>query len=295
MLRVPALIFSLSGIAGLGELLVHPLVEQVRRHLVVELVVEPGGQPPRLGAQRRVLRQQRRLGIGLLEVLEDRARIRQHQVVDLQHRHLPRRVHPQEVHPPLPGPLLDQLDLDLLLRQHQADLAAERRQRLMIETAHSGPFSCSMPYLSPQFCGDSSRVRSAAAVVRPAGEDRGGAVELLGQHHPHEQVRPDQLSERDRRGRRRCEGRGRARPRRRWRRRSRGCRHRPSGAASRRRPGESGSCPRSSSAASTAPFGTAAAISAASAAGPPPRRSSTSTTRAGPSPSGRPARSKRAR
>ena len=102
MLRVPALIFSLSGIAGLGELLVHPLVDQVRRHLVVELVVEPGRQPPRLGPERRALRQQRRLGMGLLEVLEDRGRIRQHQVVDLQHRHLARGVHPQEIHPPLP-------------------------------------------------------------------------------------------------------------------------------------------------------------------------------------------------
>ena len=121
MLRVPALILSLSGIAGLGELLVHPLVEQVRRHLAVELVVEPGDQPPRLGAQRRAPSAATAARAGLLEILEDRRRIRQHQVVDLQHRHLARGVHPQEVHPPLPGLLLDQLDLDLLLRQHQAE------------------------------------------------------------------------------------------------------------------------------------------------------------------------------
>ena len=140
----PGLDLLALGIAGLGELLVHPLVDQVRRHLVVELVVEPGGEPARLGPERRALRQQRRLGLGLLEILEDRRRIRQHQVVDPQHRHLSRGVHPQEVHPPFPRPLLDQLDLDLLLGQHQADLAAERGQRLMVETAHFVPFFCSM-------------------------------------------------------------------------------------------------------------------------------------------------------
>ena len=137
MFRVPALIFSLSGIPGLRELLVHPLVEQVRRHFVVELVVEPGGQPPRLGPERRVLRQERRLGRASprgirrspLESASTRSSIFSTGTcpAGFIRRKSIRRSH---------GLLLHQLDLDLLLRQHQADLATERRQRLVIETAH---------------------------------------------------------------------------------------------------------------------------------------------------------------
>ena len=43
----------------------------------------------------------------------------------------------------------------------------------------------------------------SGAMVGGAGEDRGGAVELLGEHHPRQQVRPDHAAERDQRGRRR--------------------------------------------------------------------------------------------
>ncbi len=138
------------------------------------------------------------------------------------------------------------------------------------------------------------RLLSAAVVGRP-GEDRGGAVELLGEHDAGEHVRPDHAAEGKPPRRRGRGGPGRGRRRRRWRRRGRAGRSRRCAAAARRSRGSRAGRRARRGRRGRAPSGSAAARSAASAAGPPPRRSSTSTTRAGPRPSGRPVRSKRAR
>ena len=108
-------------VAGLGELLVHPLSRFATTplwNLSSNQAVSRRASAP----QRRVPRQQRRLGIGLLEVLEDRARSRRAPGRRSSAPAPARRVHPEEIHPPLPGPLLDELHLDLLLRQHQAEV-----------------------------------------------------------------------------------------------------------------------------------------------------------------------------
>ena len=114
------------GEALLHQLLVDPLVKQLGRHLVMELVIEPPHQAAHLVARLGRARHQRGFGIFLFEIFADRRAFGQRAPVDLEHRNLARRVAAQEVGILFPVAFLHQFTLDLLLGQAQPDLAAER-------------------------------------------------------------------------------------------------------------------------------------------------------------------------
>ncbi len=137
--------FAAVGVTLSRKLLVHTLIEKIRRHLPVELVVKPADKPAHLVAGLRPLRHQGRFGAGLLDIFANRRGFCHCEAVELQHRHLAGRVAAQEIRILLPIALLDQLDLDLLLRQNEADLAAKGRKGKVIEFCHMCHPICARP------------------------------------------------------------------------------------------------------------------------------------------------------
>ena len=127
------------GIAGAGQLLVHPLAEDLQRDLVVEAVVEPGAEAADLDPVAGIGRHQTGIGIDLVEVFADRLALAQGKIVDLQDRHLSGRVTPQEFRGLLPVALFLEVGVETLFRQGQADLAAEGGQRRMVQYGHREP------------------------------------------------------------------------------------------------------------------------------------------------------------
>ena len=103
----------------------------------VHLDVEPGVQPAHLGAVDRVDADQDLLAVGLVEIFDDRLGAGEHGAVRLdQHRHLAGRVEGEEFRPPLPDLFGLHREVEVLLGQHDAYLARERRQGEVIENPH---------------------------------------------------------------------------------------------------------------------------------------------------------------
>ena len=69
------------GIAFLGDLLVHPLVQQFRRDFLVELVVEPADQPAHFMPACGVPGKQGRVREAFLDILANRATLAQRQAI----------------------------------------------------------------------------------------------------------------------------------------------------------------------------------------------------------------------
>ncbi len=124
----PGLYVLAVRVALFGDLLVDPLVQQFRGHLVVELVVEPTDQTAHFQALHRVAGQQGCLWAGLFDILTNRGAFRHHDPVKPQHRHLARRIAAQEIGVLLPIAFLDQFHLDLLLPKAKPHLATEGGQ-----------------------------------------------------------------------------------------------------------------------------------------------------------------------
>ena len=105
------------GIALLHQLLVDAFAQKVGRDFTVELVVEPADQSADLCAFVGGRGHQARGRVHFLDPFADRGAFSHETPVDLQHRHLARRVAPQEVGVAVPVTLFDQLTLDPLFGQ----------------------------------------------------------------------------------------------------------------------------------------------------------------------------------
>jgi hypothetical protein len=125
------------GLAEAQEALHDLLLDQIGAHFFAELHVVPLHEAPRLGAVEGAGADERRLWIGLVQVLGgDRGAGDRGAVLLDQHRHLPGRIEPQEALAPLPDLLGLERDLEPLLAQENADLAAAGIERQVIERAH---------------------------------------------------------------------------------------------------------------------------------------------------------------
>ena len=140
MRPAPDFTFFEFGIALTHQLFVDPFIKQFRGDLGVKLVVEPGAKPADLIARVGIARHQGVDRHGFVQVFADRLRFRHHLVVDLQHRHLARRIAAQKVGRGFPIAFLDQFHLKLFLGQRQANLAAIGREREMIKADHCGAY-----------------------------------------------------------------------------------------------------------------------------------------------------------
>jgi hypothetical protein len=99
------------------------------------------GQCPHPGPVLRIARQQRRRGICLVEILDDRQRLNEHRAIDLQRRHEPLRIDAAETRLPLvAAPQMDKGALVIELFQVQGDAHAEGRGRAKIAVQfHDAP------------------------------------------------------------------------------------------------------------------------------------------------------------
>ena len=116
-------------------------MQQRRGDIAEEILIEQRDQPPDLGAAGRRAVDHRVLVDRLFEILADRAAIDQGQPLlgIVQHRGAPSRIHREKFVAPFPRVLAPQLIADALLAQQQANLAAERAERELIELPHGLP------------------------------------------------------------------------------------------------------------------------------------------------------------
>ena len=139
---------STSGVAVAARLQagVNLFLQQLVRHLAVELAVEPVDQAAGLGALGAVARQQRKRPSSsaprapaacLGQVLGDGVNAAQGRAaLELQHGQLAGRVKGQKLRPPLPRALLDELHLDVLLGEREAHGAREGAEPELCQRVH---------------------------------------------------------------------------------------------------------------------------------------------------------------
>ena len=126
------------GITLPHDLLVDPLIKQLRRHLMMELIIEPAHQPPHFIAVFGTAWHQRRFGMDLFQIFADGGGFSHYLAVYPQHRHLGSWVAAQEISILFPVALFDKLAFDLFLSKAQPYFAAERGKRHVIEFCHDG-------------------------------------------------------------------------------------------------------------------------------------------------------------
>ena len=123
-------------------LLVHLALEIAQRADIVERMDIAGDdlrQRPHLRARDRILRQQRRLGMGLVEIFDDGERLDQHLACRRdQRRHAHLRIDRAEFRPPVVAAVLDQMDRhglvgDALEIERDAHAVGGRRAEIGIE------------------------------------------------------------------------------------------------------------------------------------------------------------------
>ena len=125
------------------EALVDLLVNEIDRHFALEFQIKPGHQASNLGPFDGAFPEQWGLGLDLLEILTNRGGIDDHLWLTSclvgfdQHRHFAGRVKSQKILATFPDFFDFQLEGELLLGQHDSNLACERAKPEMIEGPHS--------------------------------------------------------------------------------------------------------------------------------------------------------------
>ena len=138
---------QLVALGGRGGILVARPLEKARRDDPVEEHLGPARREDRVGelvkpdglpAKLRIGRDQRRLGMLGLEIMDDRARIGEAVIAVHQRRHLLERARGPEIHVGL-GSERHDVELDALLGRESEHLANERRERRTVENHGDAP------------------------------------------------------------------------------------------------------------------------------------------------------------
>ena len=111
--------------------------EQVACDFVVELAVEPGDEAPHLDPFSRAATEERRVGVGFLEVFADYAGIRNDQsTVFNERRDGAGGVEFQVFGPSFPHLFQPEFEGKAFLGQYEPDFSCERRERQVVESTH---------------------------------------------------------------------------------------------------------------------------------------------------------------
>ena len=141
--------------------------------VVAQVVVEPIDPQALERPLRRIAREERGLGVPLLEVLHDHRRLRQDERVFLEHRHLAGRILLVQPRGPVREVDLHRLVGEAFLREHDPHARAERAARGVVQRDHA-----SSPRTSA-ICAYSSRAGGSSpglAAVRATARTRAGSA-----------------------------------------------------------------------------------------------------------------------
>jgi hypothetical protein len=127
------------GRGAIDDPLAHPLMQQRGHHVAIEILVEPGRQPPDLRPPGSAAADQREFFHRLLEIFADRLRIdeRDAPLRIGHHRRAARRVHVQKLVALRPGRFAHQIIADAFLAQQKPHLARKGTEGELIELPHA--------------------------------------------------------------------------------------------------------------------------------------------------------------